>query len=126
MGIVVEFDPELALRNISEFKAGRRKKEECVPQPMKIGQVYNFFKKGQRNYWLYSEVALVETKGKQVLSLPMASVILLEYTHFLKNGEIFTKGKYKIKEIFKNDKIKFACGYRVEEFQTDGFRHKIK
>jgi len=30
MGIKVEFNPDLALRNISEFKNGRRQIEECI------------------------------------------------------------------------------------------------
>lgn len=34
MGIKVEFNPDLALRDISEYKSGRRKKEECVPDPL--------------------------------------------------------------------------------------------
>lgn len=124
MGISVEFDPELALRNISEYKAGRRKKEECVPSPLKAGEIYNFLKREQRNYWMHGEVALVETKGNQALSMPLASIILLECTHFLKNGEVYTKGKYKVKEIFKDDKMQFVCGFRKEEFKKDGFRHK--
>ncbi len=123
MGIVIEFDPELALRNISEFKAGRRKKEECIPSPLKSGPEYSFLKKGQRNYWIFEEVALVETKGNQELSLPVASIVFLEVTHFLIKGEVYTKGKYKIKEIFdEKDRNKFACGYRVEKFGKDGFR----
>jgi len=32
MGIRVEFNPDLALRNFSEFTAGRRKREECLPE----------------------------------------------------------------------------------------------
>ena len=52
MGIVVEFNPDLALRNISEFMAGKRKKQECIPEPMKIGEVYDFLKEGQRTYVL--------------------------------------------------------------------------
>jgi len=50
MGIQVEFNPDLALRNIAEYKSGKRKIEECVPNPLKKGKVYNFLKKGQRNY----------------------------------------------------------------------------
>ncbi len=30
MGIKVEFNPDLALRNISEFKNGNRKIDECI------------------------------------------------------------------------------------------------
>lgn len=107
MGIAVEFNPDLALRNISEFKNGKRKEEECIPEKLEKGKVYDFLKHGQRNYWLFGEVPLVETKGNQVLSRPKASVIILEATHFTENGEIFTKGKYKVVEVFNDGKIHF-------------------
>ncbi|OGI17567.1 MAG: hypothetical protein A3J63_04215 [Candidatus Moranbacteria bacterium RIFCSPHIGHO2_02_FULL_40_12b] len=107
MGIQVEFNSDLALRNISEFKAGRRKIEECVPSPLRKEKVYNFLKKGLRNYWLDGELPLVETKGDQKLSRPLASIVILEATHFKQKGEMWTKGKYKIIEVFKDDKIHF-------------------
>jgi len=46
MGIQVEFNPDLALRDISEYKAGRRKLEECVPEVLEEGRVHDFLKKG--------------------------------------------------------------------------------
>jgi hypothetical protein len=107
MGIVVEFNPDLALRNISEFKNGNRKEPECIPEKLEEGKIYPFLKKDQRNYWLFGEIPLVETKGNQVLSRPKASVVILEATHFLENNEVFTKGKYKVVEVFKDDKIHF-------------------
>jgi len=107
MGIQVEFNPDLALRDISEFKSGKRKKEECIPNPLKKGKIYDFLKRGQRNCWFYGEIPLVETKGNQNLSRPLASVIILEATHFLENDEMYTKGKYKIIEVFNDDKIHF-------------------
>ncbi len=107
MGIKVEFNPDLALRNISELKNGNRKVEECIPENIEAGKIYNFLKKEQRNYWLFGEIPLVETKGNEILSRPKASIIILEVTHFLDNGEIYTKGKYKVVEIFKGDKIQF-------------------
>jgi hypothetical protein len=33
----------------------------------------------------------------------------LEATHFLNKGEVWTKGKYKVVEIFKDDKIHFEA-----------------
>jgi hypothetical protein len=107
MGIITEYNPDLALRNISEFKNGNRKKEECIPENIKIGEVYNFLKKGQRVYWFYGEVPLVETTGNQNLSRPKASIIILEVLHLLENGEVYTKGKYKVIEVFIDDKIHF-------------------
>jgi len=107
MGIIVEFNPDLALRNISEFKSGNRKKEECIPEEIKSGEVYDFLKNGQRNYYLYGEIPLLETEGNQRLSRPKASIIILEAIHFLENDKIYTKGKYKIVEVFNDEKIHF-------------------
>lgn len=118
MGIKVEFNPDLALRNNSEFKKGNRKIEECIPENLEAGKVYNFLKKDQRNYWLFGEIPLIETKGNEILSRPKASIIILEATHFAENGQIYTKGKYKVAEVFKDDKIYF------EGFDRAGSRKK--
>ena len=109
MGIKVEFNPDLALRDISNFEEGTRKEEECIPKNLKEGETYNFFKKGQRNYWLEGEIPLLETKGNGQLSKPIASIIILESTHFILNGELWTKGKYKVIEVFdkEDNKIHF-------------------
>jgi len=107
MGIKVEFNPDLALRSFEEFKNGNRKKEECLPEVLTANQVYDFLKRDQRNYWLMGELPLLETKGNQVLSRPKASIIILEATHFLQDGEVWTKGKYKIVEVFDDSKCHF-------------------
>lgn len=119
MGIKVEYNPDLALRNISEFHKGGRKIEECIPDNLEAGKIYPFLKKEQRLYWLYGEIPLIETKGGEVLSRPKASIIILEATHFLKNKEVWTKGKYKVIEVFKDDKIYF------ESFDRAGTRKNI-
>jgi len=103
MGIKTEYNPELALRNIIEHKEGRRKKEECLPEQLEQGKVYEFMKGGQRNYWFDEEVPLVETKGSGRLSRPIASVVMLETTHFLQEGKVWTRGKYKVVEVFSSD-----------------------
>lgn len=111
MGIAVEFNPDLALRDISEFKAGRRKIEECVPELLEEGETYNFLKKGQRLYyfsdsefWGNGQIPMMRTKGNEELSRPIASIKILETTHFLDNGEIWTRGKYKVFSVFdEND-----------------------
>ena len=113
MGIQVEFNPDLALRDISEFKKGNRKEEECIPENLESGEVYPFLKKDQRNYWLFGEIPLLQTKGNGVLSRPRASIVILEATHFLEDNEMFTKGKYKVVEVFKDDKIYFEGLDRV-------------
>jgi len=100
MGIQIEFNPDLALRDISEFDNGNRKEEECIPRNLKKGEIHNFLKKGQRNYWIEGEIPLLETKGNQKLSRPLASITILEAIHFLKNNEVWTRGTYKIIETY--------------------------
>lgn len=114
MGIQVEFNPDLALRNISEFKNGSRKEEECIPENLEAGRIYPFLKEGQRNYWFFGEVPLVETKGNQELSRPKASISVLEATHFNENGKVYTKGKYKVIEVFNDDNVHFEGFNRIK------------
>jgi len=123
MGIRVEFNPDLALRDISEFKAGKRKIEECVPESLEKGKIYDFLKRGQRLYylsdsefWGRGQIPLMKTSGDEKLSRPLASVKILEVTHFLENEEIYTRGKYEAIEVFdENDpKIHFEA-YKIIE-----------
>ncbi|MFA5061757.1 MAG: hypothetical protein WC526_01260 [Patescibacteria group bacterium] len=107
MGIKFEFNPDLALRNISEYRAGNRKIEECIPEKLITGEIYPFLKKGQRLYWLDGELPLLETTGNENLSKPKAGIIIIEATHFKQDNESYTKGKYKVIEIFTDDKIHF-------------------
>jgi len=116
MGIQVEFNPDLALRDISEFRKGNRKREECIPENLEKGKVFDFLKEGLRNYWLLGEVPLRETKGNQQLSKPVASVVILEATHFLLNGKQCTRGKFKVIDVFEKagSKIHFDGLDRIE------------
>jgi hypothetical protein len=114
MGINVEFNPDLALRDYSEFEKGNRKEEECVPKNLEKGKVYNFLKKGQRMYWLTGELALLKTKGNADLSNPIASIRIIEATHFLENEEVFTKGKYKVVDVFSDNSVNFNWMKRIE------------
>ena len=98
MGIIVEFNPDLALRNIAEYESGNREYQECIPAELTVGQTYTFLKKGQRNYWLHGKMPLIETDGT-VHSEPKASVVIQEATHFLRNGEQWTKGVYEVQEV---------------------------
>jgi hypothetical protein len=107
MGIKVEFNPDLALRNIFEFKNGSRKIEECIPEKLEVGKIYSFLKRDQRNYWLHGQIPLIETKGNEVLSRPKASIIITEATHFINEDIIFTRGFYKVVEVFNDDEIHF-------------------
>ena len=113
MGIKVEFNPDLALRNFSEFLSGARRKQECIPQTLELGQIYDFLKREQRNYWLLGEIPLIETKGSEQLSRPKASIRILEATHFVSDGDVYTKGKYQVLEVFNDDKVHFECFDRI-------------
>jgi hypothetical protein len=119
MGIQVEFNPDLALR---KFGTSNRKSEECLPERLEEGKMYPFLKKGQRNYylsdnpfWNFGEIPLVETSGGENLSRPLASIKIIEATHFLENGEVWTRGKYRIIEVFdiNNSKINFEACKRI-------------
>lgn len=113
MGIQIEFNPDLALRNISEFQQGRRKREECIPEPLEAGQIYDFLKQGQRNYWMKGEIPLLETKGQEQLSRPKASIIILECTHFVDQDQAYTRGRYKVTQVFNDDKVHFESYQRI-------------
>lgn len=120
MGIPIEFNPDLALRNIAEFESGNRKKEECIPENLEVGKEYEFFKKEQRCYWLTGHVPLIETSSAGgTFSSPLASVRILEATHFSKDGVVYTKGKYKILKL-----IGEAEGKKLpyDFFQRNGFQ----
>jgi hypothetical protein len=104
MGIKVEFNPDLALRNIEEYKNGKRKLEECVPENLVKGQVYEFLKEDQRQYCMICQSPLLETKGGGKLSKELAAVRILEVTHFFDDTcKVWTRGKYRVEEVFDKD-----------------------
>ena len=47
-------------------------------------------------------------------SRPKASIKITEVTHFFNQGKIWSKGKYKVIEIFTDDRIHFEGYWRVE------------
>ena len=73
----------------------------------------SFFKKRSKELLVFGEIPLLETKGNSVLSRPQASIVILEATHLLIDNEIYTKGKYKVVEVFKDEKIYFEGFERV-------------
>ncbi len=110
MGIQVEFNPDLALR---AYNTPNRLPSECLPEKLEQGQIYEFLKQGQRNYWLEGEIPLLETKGNQKLSSTLASIIILEATHFMSPDQgPCTRGKYKV--IAHDPKPKFNGWKRTE------------
>ena len=106
MGIQVEFNPDLALR--AHDMVGRLE-DECLPALLEAGKTYPFLKKGQRNYWIFDETPLLQTDGKGNLSSPLASVLIIEPTHILRDGEVWTRGIYKVIEVYdiRDAKIHF-------------------
>ncbi|MBU0670769.1 hypothetical protein KKF29_01265 [Patescibacteria group bacterium] len=122
MGIKVEFNPDLALRDYSEHRKGKRKRGECIPEKLIKGKIYPFLKKGQRLFWLSGnkfwgngQIPLCKTNGNEKLSRPVASIKILEATHFLKSKEIWTKGKYKVVDVFneKDPQVHFEAYKRI-------------
>lgn len=117
MSIKIEFCPDLALRNFSKVGEENRKPEECIPESIKEEEEYDFLKKGQRAYWLEGELPLIETQGNEILSEPKASIIITEVTHFKINKEIWTKGKYKVVKIIKENEIYFNGCNKMEKIK---------
>jgi len=70
-----------------------------IPEKLIIGETHIFVEKGQNNYWLKGYVRLCELNEEEVSS-PLASIKILETTHFISDGEVCTRGKYKIKEVY--------------------------
>ncbi len=98
MGISVEFNPDLALR---EYGSSGRLPEECLPEKIEVGGIYEFLKKGQRNYWLNGAIPLCTTSRESRLSRPIAAISILESTHTKNEGdEIWTLGYYGVHALF--------------------------
>jgi len=66
MGIKVEFNPDLALRNIVEYEAGKRKAEECIPENMKAGEVYDFQKENSEIIGFLAKSLCAKQKAKEI------------------------------------------------------------
>jgi hypothetical protein len=112
MGIQVEYNPDLALRAYDT----QDREEECLPDLLKPKKIHRFLKKGQRNYWLQGEIPLIETNGEE-LSRSLASIKIIEATHTLINGEVWTKGLYEVLEVYteEDNEIHFEGFQKVEK-----------
>jgi len=109
MGIQVEFNPDLALR---KHGTEGRESDECLPAKLEAGDIHRFMKKGQRNYWLEGEIPLLITKDGK-LSKPIASIRIVNATHYLQGKEVYTRGLYKVVEFFDDNKIHFKGFARI-------------
>ncbi len=109
MGIQTEYNPDLALR---AHDTPDREEAECLPFLLTPKEAHKFLKKEQRNYWLEGEIPLVETDGSR-LSRPLASIRIIEATHFLIDNQVWTKGLYEILEVYDDEKIHFEGFQKV-------------
>jgi hypothetical protein len=97
MELTPTFESELALWNIREFVTDKKKFDECIPENFKEGREYNFLLEGQKFFGLFAKFPLVEIGGNSNgMNNTRALINIIEVTHFLDNGKLFTKGKYRI------------------------------
>jgi hypothetical protein len=89
---------------------------------MEAGKIYDFLKSGQRLYWLddsefwgNGQIPLCETAGEEKLSRPLSSIKILEVTHFLDDGKVWTRGKFEVVEVFdvNDERIHFEACKRI-------------
>jgi hypothetical protein len=121
----LEVNPALILRNADEAQTGLRKPEECIPDELQIGKEYPFLKKGQRIYWFDSEIPLIEKNAAGDLSRPLASVQIIEVTHVKDNGVLFTRGLYKVIEVFQDEEVHFEGLNRIKQTGGGGWMSKL-
>jgi len=107
MGIRIEFNPDLCLRDYTAYESGERKKEECLPSELIEHTKHTFLKSDQRMYWLDGELPLRKTDGNGNLSRALASIRITEVTHFKEESKTYTKGIYEIIEVFNDDIVHF-------------------
>ncbi len=103
MNKMLEFSNMLELRNYNERKCKGVQSRECLPEQLTAGKTYKFLERGQTIYPLDRLVSLAEKNGSNDISRVIAHIHLKTYTSFiLNNREVYTKGKYLIKEVLTN------------------------
>jgi hypothetical protein len=108
MGIKLDYNLSLTLRS---FGTEGREPSECLPAKLEAGKVYEFLKKGQRNYWMTDEIPLFEINGDRDPLRPVAFVSILETTHFSFDGEVLTRGKYRVSNISGQNAPRIKLGW---------------
>ena len=83
--------------------------------------MYTFLKHGQRNFWFGGEIPLYETEGDGPIGRPIASIQMIDATHFPDgNGNMFMRGRYRVVEVFdpEDDEPKFDGLKRIPKPKT--------
>jgi hypothetical protein len=119
----IEVNPALILRDTDEGQKGNRRPEECIPENLQTGQIYPFLKKDQRIFWFDGEIPLIVKGSDGNKSRPIASISILEVTHFVDNGTLWTRGLYKVTEIFGDEEIHFDG---LEKVTNTSWSSKLK
>ena len=96
MRMKIKYDSNLCLRR---HGTPDRSFMENLPKDLVMNRTYYFLKTGKREFFIEGKIPLRETDGNGNLSRPLANVRIPEYTHFLKDGEVYTRGEYVILEI---------------------------
>lgn len=94
MGIQVEFNPDLALRNISEFKSGKRKIEECIPINLKKGDANVAGEK--TNYHVIIDATV---KEGEIIDAHVLHDGNTYNFRLVDNPKIFTNGEFSFQEM---------------------------
>ena len=63
---------------------------------------------------MHREVPLIEVMGSEILPKLKVSITIQEATHFVKNDIMHAKGKYEVKEVFKDDNIHLESFDKIE------------
>lgn len=90
---------DLGLYSYSEFKSGKRKLQECVPESLELGSEHPFLKAG---HWLYekdSVITLLELAKDDVLFKMRAQVRITDTGFMVEDGQSYTQGLYLVEEL---------------------------
>ena len=93
---------DLGLYSYSEFKSGKHKLSECVPELLEAGHDYPFMKAGHWNYADDASVTLLELAKDDVLFKMRAMVRIEESSFMVEDGQSYTQGMYRVEELLES------------------------
>lgn len=96
MGVPVEFNAVLALRDAAESINEQRHVDEYLPDHPKVGQEYGFRKCGQRIYQLGVPLSLLTTAGDNKTMQKVGTAVIIEARHIMEEDHVLTIGRYRI------------------------------